>query len=243
MSSRLLAVVTLLFTFYSFITAQSTKWISARLSSQPLQIVELEERSFSNNVTYLYSIDKDQIAYLGFGFSKLKENGWFQEFSLVNMNISRQKNIHRLIFINQQVTEPLDGTQIAQASLALRWEFGKLLGSIDKQRLIPAFGVSIDPYANFTHIIPYTNMFFEGKFLRVGSVVNVIPKVEYSITKNMSLDVSFPVPVVNVWLSHDKIKHPAIRENSQNKVDHCFFPVRDTQIRIGLLYKISNQKI
>lgn len=241
MISKLLTFAILLCTFNSLIIAQSTKWISVRLSSQPFQIVELEERSFSNNVTYLYSIDKNQIAYLGFGFRKLKENGWFQEFSIVNMNISKQKNLHSFVFINRQVVEPLDGVQIAQASLALRWEFGKLLGNIDKQRFIPALSASIDPYANFTHIIPYTSRFFKGKFLDVGSVVNIIPKLEYSITKNMSLDVSFPVPVVNVWFSHDKIEYPAVPENSQkqNKMDHCFFLVRDTQIRLGLLYEIG----
>ncbi len=242
MISKLLAVFTLLFTFYSFVSAQSTKWISARLSSQPFQILELEEKSFPNNVTYSYSIDKDQLINLGFGFRKVNENGWFQEFSLVNMNFSRQKNIHHFVFINQQVIEPLDGVQIAQASLVLRWEFGKLLGNIDRQRLIPALSVSLDPYANFTHIIPYTSIFFESKFLDIGTVVNVIPKLEYFITKNMRLDVSFPVPMVNVWFSHDKIEHPAVSENSQkqNKTGHCFFPVRDTQIRLGLLYKIGD---
>lgn len=242
MISKLFTVFTLLLTFYSFVAAQSTKWISARLSSQPFQILELKERSFSNNVTYQYSNQKDQIVYLGFGFRKLKENGWFQEFSLVNLNISKQKNLNYLILSNQQIIEPVSGTTLTQASLALRWEIGQLIGGIENQRFIPAWSVSIDPYTDFSRIIPHTSAGFPTKFLEIGSVVNVIPKVEYSITKNMSLDVSFPVPVVNVWFSYDKIENPTVPKDSQkqSKIDQCFFPLRDTQIRLGLLYKISN---
>lgn len=242
MVSKLLTLAAFLLVTFSFANAQSAKWISARLTSQPFQTAAAQSIVFGDTVFYKYSNNHRKLAQLGFGFGKIKENGWFSEWSIVGVNATVQDNVQLQFSSNQNITEPQGGYKATNLGLALRWEYGRLLGDFENSKFVPAISMSVDPYFDYLKIIPKTSEGFPMKSIEAGSIIQFIPRLEYRIYKNISLDVSIAVPLGNLRFEYDKLENPVlpIDLQRQNKVDGSLLPVRDTQIRLGLLYRICD---
>lgn len=229
----------------SFVFISST--LAQRTDKQ--RIITLYNHSIKQNYSYSYTdqigiahtYQKEDFDYIniGIGYRILKGENKFQEFSLVQLNYSKDDDLLMLDDPDSNIFEPSSGNFSREANLRLRWEYGLNIPLNTSDKVIPGISAGIDPFWNYYRNVPKTSAGFPVTFHQFGWELRLIPATVFQITPKMQLHLSLPIGIVHNRWNRTKVENPILTEDQRNQSSfESEYGVVDWQLRIGFGFGI-----
>ena len=177
----------------------------------------------------------------------------FNRFSLAVDFHTKNSFLHEVEFFIPEITKSLDDLQYPMnyefrkgdtfdgqgTSYSLRYELSKRLTN-ESNKFGFSLGAGINPYYVHLEYIPNVETTYYWSTRLYGFAVNLIPGINYKISKRFSVDLNVPLKIYDLRGEENKVHNPAIpiRQQETNDFDQIFFESAYT-IRLGLEYKFS----
>lgn len=153
------------------------------LTSSNVQIVT-SDRTLDKNLS------------LGFHYRLIKENGRYQQFDLISLDVDKTEGLLVIYRVGDQFMEPFRGSRTKTTNLQFGYRFGKMF-TVYKQLMADA-SVGGYPMYNKLYRTPLTSGGFPRHDIRLGFTLDLRLGLNYQIHEHLNLGYSF-VPFAGQW--------------------------------------------
>ncbi len=154
----------------------------------------------------------------------------FNRFSLAASLQGKRKLVHELELFIPEISKPIDqasfpmtyefygetsNTKNTFTSFSFRYELSTILHQ--SKRLAFGLGGGINPYYTKTESVPLVPFVFYRYAKKYGFSLNFIPRVMYTISAKILLDLNIPIKVYDLREEEQKIGEPRHPHSSTNE--------------------------
>ena len=213
-------------------------WLSGQLNAfatlDKTQTVVIETTD-----TRLVYEEETRSVNIGLGLKKLKPNQWFQEYSLIALDLKIDEETGNREIAGSGIIEPTTGRRKTVVGTHFRWEFGKMFTLSRSPRLQPGLSLSIDPFYRYTRIVPKTSAGFPARHHKFGAELRLIPRVEYALSDRLHLLLKIPIGINSFYVAQQKVDNPIVSEaeRTANTINNNFGQGY-FQIGLGMNYRL-----
>jgi len=182
--------------------------------------------AFDNQTQITYDFHESLTA--GFGWMRFKERN-FRMMEISNVSVSYPATREYI-----EIGSNIYSVQNVTISGAYRIEYGKVLNKPDaKCTFLLACGLK--PFVNYVITQPNTSDVFPMRYLQVGIVGEIIPRLMFRLSPKFLLDVNAPIGLLNVDYNHFKVENPAFEiEDRRSSVINFNATFQNIGLRVGL---------
>ncbi len=127
--------------------------------------------------------------------------------------------------------------QHTSAIISLRYEFILFTKQEGEPKLVPALGFGINPYYMMDIYNSSISTVFPEQFQSFGARFFAIPRLNYSISERLYLDLNFPISIYDYRLVFAKDENPAIPINERTTTifdSESFAPLFSARVGLGI---------
>ena len=172
-------------------------------------------------------------------FQAKNKKGNIHEFELTRLEIGRQKDQESLSYQPGKDPIPLAGGKLTSTSIAVRYEYIRTFAKKQNSRFMPSLGFAIMPYYQRAHFTPIMSTFYANITTYVGAKGFLIPRINYSLSKRVYLDLNVPVCVVDAHVAMQRAQDPTLpaarQKSSTTNID---IPSEFFSLRLGVGVRI-----
>lgn len=218
----------------------NTKSIKVYMDFKNFNIIN--NHIFKTQNTTLVTDRKESGIYPSVGYSKLMKNDHFKEISISYMGINFRKIDDFITFVDttQTFTIPANGSEhIYRLHLGGRFEYAFPIFKQVNSKSHFYIGESVEPIIFTEYRKPLSTAFFERSTIVLNNIIAFSPRYILDITKNISLDLNVPIPIMNINFIHDEWQNPILPSFERRRNDATVsFLKYNYQVRVGVGVKI-----
>lgn len=169
---------------------------------------------------------------IAFAWSTRRSN--MAEVELTSFRFGRSKDVVYAYDSAGNLQGAASGATFSSADIALRIERVVNFDKRHRMRCRPMLGFALSPYYTLDKVAPYTTAMLPSTVQHFGVRGYIIPRINYSITKRLVLDVNIPVLVADLDIHVNRAFNPALGKEARTSIgDFNVFP-RSFSARLGL---------
>ena len=227
------------FAFFAFFLVALT--ISAQDKIEPVQMVQGNFQIIPasvNGATFSYD-NATEISYYfaedltaAFGWMRFKKKN-FRMMEISNISISYPPTREYI-----EIGSNIYSVQNATFSGAYRLEYGKAINKTDAKCIFLLSG-GIKPFVNYVVTQPNTSDVSPMRYLQVGLVGEIIPRLMFRLSPKFLLDVNAPIGLLNMDFNRFVADNPALPIDQRlNSITNFSTTLQNIGFRIGLTRQI-----
>gem|GEM_PF-823891 len=178
-----------------------------------------------------------QLLHPTIAYQWFNAKGNAHEIELTSLRMSTSES-NRWAFYSRNQSN-LTAAQDLQASamISLRYEYILFLKRETDPKLMPSLGLGVNPYYMLDIFRSTVTTVFPERFQAVGIRFFAIPRLNYSLSDRLYLDLNFPISLYDAKLVTSKSENPTIPNNERKRSSvevESFAPLFSARLGIGI---------
>ncbi len=119
----------------------------------------------------------------------------------------------------------------------LRFELGRWVKNFEDKKLKLGWSPSLGAYVHSSKVTPKTSESFPITSFQAFFKIALVPRVQYSLTPNLFLDLNFPIQIMSFGFDSTTIENPVLTERQQKQGGFDFDLTGEVLMRFGVGYR------
>lgn len=148
-------------------------------------------------------------------------HGHAHEAELTRLQLNKSESHREIIRDSTQPWPRISGGIYARTDISLRYEFIYQFHKTQK-KLRPSLGIGISPFYRRNNFAPYVSNEFSGSWWAGGLNAFITPRITYSLTNRLFLDLNIPVCLFDAGYHSFKENNPGVPAGEQADASFSF---------------------